>query len=261
MKRQCELLGVNRSTAYYKPKGDTSNDTEVMTLIDSIYTEMPFYGSRKMAKELTRLLGEPINRKRVRRLMERMGIQAIYSKPRTTIPHPAHKKYPYLLRDVPITRVGQVWSTDITYIRLERGFAYLVAVIDWHSRYVISWRLSNTMDAGFCVDALKEALATGTPEIFNSDQGCQFTCADFLAPLLERHVSISMDGRGRALDNIFVERLWRSVKYENVYLKGYQTIEEARRGLAEYFKLYNQRRLHESLDYKTPEEVHYATAA
>jgi putative transposase len=261
VKRQCELLGLNRSTVYYKPKGDSSNDTDVMTLIDSIYTEMPFYGSRKMAKELTRLLGEPINRKRVRRLMERMGIQAIYSRPRTTIPHPAHKKYPYLLRDVPITHVGQVWSTDITYIRLERGFAYLVAVIDWHSRYVISWRLSNTMDAGFCIDALKEALATGTPEVFNTDQGSQFTCEDFLAPLLDRHVSISMDGRGRALDNIFVERLWRSVKYENVYLKGYQTIEEARRGLAEYFKLYNQRRLHESLDYKTPEEVHYAIAA
>lgn len=261
MTRQCELLEVNRSTVYYKPKGDTSDDTRLMTLIDMQYTEMPYYGSRKIAKQLTRQLGEPINRKRVRRLMDRMGIQAIYSKPRTTIPHPAHKKYPYLLRDVPIERVGQVWSTDITYIRLERGFAYLVAVIDWRSRYVISWRLSNTMDAGFCIDALKEALATGTPEVFNSDQGSQFTCEDFLAPLMARGVSISMDGRGRALDNIFVERLWRSVKYENVYLKGYQTIEEARLGLAAYFKLYNERRLHESLDYKTPEEVHYATAA
>jgi putative transposase len=222
---------------------------------------MPFYGSRKMAKEMTRRLGSPVNRKRIQRLMELMGIQAIYSKPRTTIPHPAHKKYPYLLRNVPVTRVGQVWSTDITYIRLERGFAYLTAVIDWHSRYVISWRLSNTMGAGFCVEALEDALATGTPEIFNTDQGSQFTCDDFLVPLLARGVKVSMDGRGRALDNIFVERLWRSVKYENVYLKGYQTIEEARRGLGEYFRLYNERRLHESLGYNTPEEVHYAIAA
>lgn len=261
VKRQCELLGVNRSTVYYKPKGDSSEDTDLMRYIDEEYTDMPFYGSRKIAKSLTRKLGVLIGRKRVRRLMDLMGIQAIYSKPRTTIPHPAHKKYPYLLRDVEINRVGQVWSTDITYIRLERGFAYLVAVIDWHSRYVISWRLSNTMEATFCVEALKAALATGTPEVFNTDQGCQFTSQEFLAPLLERHVSISMDGRGRALDNIFVERLWRSVKYENVYLKGYQTMDEARAGLAEYFKLYNERRLHESLGYLTPREVHYATAA
>jgi len=261
VKRQCELLGVNRSTVYYKPKGDSSEDTDLMRYIDQEYTDMPFYGSRKIAKALTRKLGVLIGRKRVRRLMDLMGIQAIYSKPRTTIPHPAHKKYPYLLRDVEINRVGQVWSTDITYIRLEHGFAYLVAVIDWHSRYVISWRLSNTMEASFCVEALQAALATGTPEVFNTDQGCQFTSQEFLAPLIERHVSISMDGRGRYLDNIFVERLWRSVKYENVYLKGYQTMDEARAGLAEYFKVYNERRLHESLGYLTPQEVHYALAA
>jgi putative transposase len=232
-----------------------------MAIIDEIYTQMPFYGSRKMAKELSRRLKTRINRKRIQRLMEIMGIEAVYSKPRTTIASKSHKKYPYLLRNVPINRVGQVWSTDVTYVRLERGFAYLTAVIDWHSRYVISWRLSNTMDAGFCIEALKEALETGTPEIFNTDQGSQFTCSDFLAPLQERGIKISMDGRGRALDNIFVERLWRSVKYENVYLKGYQTLEEARRGLGEYFALYNRQRLHESLGYRTPAEVHYALAA
>lgn len=232
-----------------------------MRHIDEEYTEKPYYGTRKIAKALTRKLGIPMGRKRVRRLMGMMGIQAIYAKPRTTIPHPAHKKYPYLLRGVEINHVGQVWSTDITYIRLEHGFAYLTAVIDWHSRYVISWRLSNTMDASFCIDALEAALATGTPEVFNTDQGSQFTCEEFLAPLIKRGISISMDGRGRALDNIFVERLWRSVKYENVYLKGYRTMDEARDGLAAYFKLYNERRLHESLGYLTPEEVHFAIAA
>jgi putative transposase len=234
----------------------------MMQRIDKIYTEFPFYGSRKITKQLRRdLPGMHINRKRVQRLMERMGISAIYPKPNTSWAHPAHKKYPYLLRDVEIDRVGQVWSTDITYIPLERGFAYLVAVIDWHSKYVLSWRLSNTMDVSFCVDALQEALRKGTPEVFNSDQGSQFTSEEFLAPLIAKGISISMDGKGRALDNVFVERLWRSVKYEDVYLKGYQTLEEARNGLAEYFRKYNERRLHESLGYQTPEEVHYAIAA
>jgi putative transposase len=261
IKRQCELLGINRSTVYYRPRGDKSEDTELMRHIDEEYTEKPYYGARKIAKALTRKLGTTVGRKLVRRLMDLMGIQAIYAKPRTSIPHPAHKKYPYLLRDVEVKHVGQVWSTDITYIRLERGFAYLTAVIDWHSRYVLSWRLSNTMEASFCVEALQAALEKGTPDVFNTDQGSQFTCEEFLAPLIKRGISISMDGRGRALDNIFVERLWRSVKYENVYLKGYCTIEEARAGLTEYFKLYNERRLHQSLDYRTPYEVHHALAA
>jgi putative transposase len=261
IKRQCELLGINRSTQYYRPVGNRKGDTELMQLIDKIYTEMPFYGSRKIAKELSRRLGCEVNRKRVCRLMQRMGIVAIYAKPKTTSSNPAHKKYPYLLRDVPIKQKNQVWSSDITYIPLATGHAYLVAVIDWHSRYVVSWRLSNTMEASFCVEALNEALSKGRPDVFNTDQGSQFTSSEFLAPLIERGISISMDGKGRALDNIFVERLWRSVKYENVYLKGYQTMAEARRGLAEYFNLYNERRLHESLGYKTPSEVHYAQAA
>ena len=219
------MLGIHRSTAYYKPRGDSSKDTEMMQRIDKIYTDFPYYGSRKVTKQLRRdLPGMRINRKRVQRLMERMGISAIYPKPNTSISHPAHKKYPYLLRDVEIERVGQVWSTDITYIPLEKGFAYLVAIMDWHSKYVLSWRLSNTMDVSFCVEALGEALRKGTPEVFNSDQGSQFTSEEFLAPLIAKGISISMDGRGRALDNIFVERLWRSVKYENVYLKGYQTL-------------------------------------
>ena len=246
---------------YYTPRGDDSQDIALMRLVDEEYTEKPYYGARKIAKALTRRTGTLIGRKRVRRLMDRMGIQAIYAKPRTTIPNVAHKKYPYLLRDVEVDHVGQVWSTDITYIPLERGFSYLTAVIDWHSRYVISWRLSNTMEASFCVEALEAALATGSPEVFNTDQGSQFTSEEFLAPLIARHISISMDGKGRAIDNVFVERLWRSVKYENVYIKGYKTMEEARSGLAEYFKLYNERRLHEALGYKTPKEVHYAIAA
>lgn len=262
VKRQCELLGLSRSTAYYKPRPDRRDDTVLMAEIDRIYTDMPFYGSRKMTRELRRRHpGQKINRKRVQRLMAEMGISAIYPKPKTTISCPQHKKYPYLLRDVAVTKTGQVWSTDITYIPLAQGFAYLVAVIDWHSKYVLSWRLSNTMDASFCIDALKEALTKGTPEIFNTDQGSQFTCQDFLNVLLDRKISISMDGRGRALDNVFVERLWRSVKYEDVYPKGYRTMEEARVGLAAYFKLYNERRLHESLGYQTPAEVHYALAA
>lgn len=261
VKRQCKLLGISRSTVYYKPRPDRKDDTLLMNEIDKIYTELPYYGSRKIAKELTRQLKRQINRKRVQRLMERMGIEAIYSKPRTTIACKEHKKYPYLLRDIEITKKNHVWSTDITYIPLAKGFAYLVAVMDWHSKYVLSWRLSNTMDASFCIEALEEALGKDRPEIFNTDQGSQFTCQEFLAPLIAKGISISMDGKGRALDNIFVERLWRSVKYEDVYLKGYQTIEEARRGLAAYFKLYNERRLHETLGYQTPEEVHYALAA
>jgi putative transposase len=259
--RQCKLLSLNRSTLYYEERGESLDNIGLMTMIDEQFTETPFYGSRRMAKVLSRKLGISINRKRVARLMKIMGIAAIFPGPNTSAAHPRHKKYPYLLRDVEITRRDQVWSTDITYVRLKHGFAYLVAVIDWHSRYVLSWRLSNTMDTSFCIDALNEALSKGTPEVFNTDQGSQFTSEDFLAPLIARGISISMDGRGRALDNIFVERLWRSVKYEDIYPKGYETISEARRGLAKYFELYNQRRPHQSLSYQTPAEVHYGSAA
>jgi putative transposase len=237
-------------------------DTPLKALIDEIYTEMPFYGSRKISKSLGQRLGSPINRKRVQRLMREMGIHAIYPKPNTSKPNVQHKKFPYLLRGFSITKVGQVWSTDITYIPLKSGFAYLVAIIDWHSKYVLSWGLSNTMDSSFCVDALKTALDEhGSPQIFNTDQGSQFTSEDFLRPLIERDIKISMDGRGRAHDNIFVERLWRSVKYEDVYPRGYETFEEAYNGLQRYFEMYNNRRIHQALDYKTPVSVQYGLAA
>jgi len=262
LKRQCELVSVARSTSYYRSVRICPGDEDLKRQVDEIYTEMPFYGSRRMAVALQERNRFPVNRKRVQRLMREMGIEAIHPGPRTSIPNVAHKKFPYLLRNVPIQRVNQVWSVDITYIPLKTGFAYLVAIMDWHSRYVLSWRLSNTMNADFCVETLKDSLSKyGKPEIFNSDQGSQFTSDEFLQPLIERDISISMDGRGRAHDNIFIERLWRSVKYENVYLKGYETIEDARTGLTDYFELYNNRRLHQSLGYKPPVVVHYALAA
>lgn len=229
-------------------------------MIDETYTDFPYFGSRKMARYLSRKTGVRINRKRIQRLMREMGIMAIYAKPRTSIPDPGHKIYPYLLRGLKVTRPNQVWSTDITYVRLSHGFVYLVAIIDWFSRKVLSWRLSNTMDTRFCREALEEALAKGKPEIFNTDQGSQFTSEEFTEVLKGEGISISMDGRGRALDNIFVERLWRSVKYEDIYPKGYRTMQEAWRGLTEYFKRYNTERPHESLDYRTPAEVHELAA-
>ena len=232
-----------------------------MAAIDEQYTETPFYGSRRMAKALTRKTGLLVNRKRVARLMEVMGIQAIFPGPNTSRENPAHRKYPYLLRGLAINRSKQVWSTDITYVRLKEGFAYLVAVIDWHSRYVLSWRLSNTMESSFCISALLEALSKGTPEIFNTDQGSQFTSEEFTWELVSRGIKVSMDGRGRALDNVFIERLWRSVKYEDIYPKGYETMAGAHLGLTKYFELYNKRRPHQSLKYQTPEEVHYCIAA
>jgi putative transposase len=222
-----------------------------MSAIDEEYTEAPFYGARKIAKEL-RLKGWTVGRKRVRRLMRLMGLEAVVPTKNTSKRNLEHKVYPYLLRGVSINRVNQVWGMDITYVRLGKGFAYLTAIIDWHSRYVISWRLSNTLSADFCVDCLKEALQYGTPETFNTDQGSQFTSEEFIQVLIQNKIRISMDGRGRALDNIFVERLWRTVKYENIYLKGYRTIPEAKEGLREYFDWYNMARLHQSLDYKTP---------
>lgn len=258
LRRQCALLGLNRSTWYAPARvGDESTENQrVMDRINTIYTDHPFYGSRKLTVVLRRE-GYRINRKRVRRLMRAMGLVSIAPKPNTSRPHPQQAVYPYLLRGVVIERPNQVWSTDITYLRIERGWAYLVALIDWHSCYVLAWRLSNTMDTAFCVDALTEALEQhGTPEIFNTDQGSQFTSAAFIEVLNHHHIRISMDGKGRALDNIFIERLWRSLKYEEVYLKHYQSLREAQTELSVYFRFYNTDRPHQSLDDRTPEQVY-----
>ena len=258
MTRQCELAGVNRSTVYgqkLKAKSDTQ-ELLLLELIDAEYTRHPFYGSRKIRHYLIGL-GYKINRKRVQRLMQLLGLAGMAPGPNTSHPHPQHLVYPYLLRGLEVIRPNQVWSADITYIRLVGGFVYLVAVIDWYSRKVLSWRLSNTLECLFCVDCLEQALQIyGSPEIFNTDQGCQFTSAAFTGVLKTRSIEISMDGRGRALDNIFVERLWRSVKYEDVYLKGYATMTELLKGLTEYFRFYNMTRLHQSLDYHTPDTVY-----
>jgi putative transposase len=255
VRRQCAMLGVARSGAYRKPSPANDTDLALMRRIDALHTERPFLGSRRIA----RMLGEdglPINRKRVRRLMRLMGIEALGPKPRTTKPAPGHKIYPYLLRDMTIDRPNQVWAADITYIPIGCGFLYLVAVIDWASRAVLSWRLSNTMDASFCVAALEEALAQyGRPEIFNTDQGSQFTSADFTGVLSKAGASISMDGRGRGMDNVFIERVWRSLKYEDIYLKGYADGREAKAGIGEYFAFYNERRLHQALGYRAPMAV------
>lgn len=260
LKRQCELAEVSRATTYRKrhtaEREADADDLQLCRLIDEEYTKRPFYGSRRMVKFL-RNQGYVVNRKRVQRLMRQLGLAGMAPGPATSSKHPEHKVYPYLLRGVAVTRPNQVWSTDVTYIRLERGFAYLVAIIDWYSRKVLSWRISNSMDAAFCVDCLEDALREyGKPEIFNSDQGSQFTSHAFTGVLKREGVSISMDGRGRALDNIFVERLWRSVKYEDVYLKGYATMGELTIGLTQYFSFYNAERPHQSLDYKTPNEVY-----
>lgn len=254
--RQCELVGLARSSYYYEPTGESEYNETLMKLIDRIYTEHPFLGSRKIA-EMLQEPGRAVNRKRIARLMRRMGLEAVYPKKRTSIPDSAARKYPYLLRGVSVERPDQVWATDITYIRMKRGFAYLVAIMDWFSRYVISWRLSVFMDVAFCVDALEAALAGGgKPEIFNSDQGSQFTSEAFTGRLNDSGIAISMDGRGRYLDNIFVERLWRSVKYEEVYLKDYADVWEAEQELAAYFRFYNKRRPHQSLAYKTPHQIY-----
>lgn len=250
--RQCELLGIARSTWYYEAVGETQENLALMRRIDEQYLKTPFYGSRKIADVLH------VNRKRVQRLMRLMGLVAIYPKRRTTQPASGHKIYPYLLRNVAITYPNQVWSTDITYLPLHHGFLYLVAVIDWYSRYVLSWRLSNTMDGLFCLEALDEALAISQPEIFNSDQGSQFTAQAFTSRLLTRGVAISMDGRGRALDNVFIERLWRTVKYEEVYLKDYQDGYEAESSLESYFGFYCEERVHQALGYRTPAEVYHS---
>jgi len=255
---QCRLLGISRSGLYYQPKGISEKDLTLMKLIDRQYLATPFYGSRKIAAWL-QSQHYNVNRKRVRRLMRIMGLRAIYRRPRTSKPASGHKIYPYLLTGMKITRPNQVWATDITYIPMARGFLYLVAIIDWYSRYVLSWRLSNTLDTGFCVEAMEEALRKGKPDICNTDQGAQFTGEAFTGLLKQHGVKISMDGKGSYNDNLFIERLWRTVKYEEVYLKAYQDGREARIGLGNYFRFYNTERPHQTHGYQTPAEVYIST--
>jgi putative transposase len=245
------LVGLARSTCYYRPAGESAENLTLMRRLDEQYLQTPFYGSRKMAEMLN------VNRKRAQRLMRVMGIKAIYPKRRTTWPGAGHKVYPYLLRDIQVTRPDQVWASDITYVPLRHGFLYLVAVMDWYSRYVLSWRLSNTLTGSFCIEALEDALTRAQPEIFNSDQGSQFTATAFTSRLDSRGVAISMDGRGRAIDNVRIERLWRTVKYEEVYLRDYRDGWHAESSLAAYFRLYNEERIHQALGYRTPAEVYY----
>ena len=252
---QCRLLKVARSTLYYQPAPVDPDDLALMRRMDELYTASPFYGSRRMVAVLRRD-GWTVNRKRVRRLMRVMGLEAIYQKPNTSKAHPEHKVYPYLLRDLVIERPNQVWCADITYIPMAKGFVYLVAVMDWFSRRVLAWRVSITMEADFCVEALQDALARyGKPEIFNTDQGVQFTSADFVAVLESRGIRISMDGKGRFLDNIFIERLWRSLKYEEVFIKAYGSVMEARRGIGGWLSFYDEERPHQALGYRTPRGV------
>lgn len=256
--QQCELVGLSRSTWYYEPVGESAEDLALKALIDRIFTETPYFGSRKITVILRRL-GHRINRKRVRRLMREMGLEVIWQKPNTSKPHPENRIYPYLLRRLTIDRPNQVWCTDITYIPMPKGFLFLVAIMDWYSRKVLAWRLSNTMLADFCVEALEEALARcGRPEIFNTDQGSQFTSEAFTGLLHSHGIRISMDGRGQWRDNVFIERLWRSVKYEDVYLKAYESVAQARQSLARYFDFYNARRPHSSLDAQTPDTVYFS---
>jgi putative transposase len=244
-----------RSSFYYRPHGETAENLLLMRLLDEQYTRTPYYGIRRMTAWL-QSLGKEVNHKRVARLLRQMGLEAVYPKPHLSRPNAEHKIYPYLLRGVAVERPNQVWSSDITYVRLRAGYVYLVAIMDWFSRYVLSWELSVTMESEFCVSALDRALQVGRPEIFNSDQGSQFTSVDFTRPLEAHGIRISMDGRGRALDNIFVERLWRTVKYEEVYLKDYVTVPVAVDSLAVYFRFYNGQRLHQSLGYRTPASVY-----
>lgn len=262
LRRQCDLTGLNRSSYYYEnslsngPMTDSEENMQIMKFIDQQYIKTPSYGSRRMTAQL-RLEGYLLNRKRIQRLMRQMGLQAIYPKPRLTVRNSDHKIYPYLLRSVSIEHVNQVWSSDITYIPMSNGFMYLTVVLDWYSRYVLSWVLSNTLDVDFCLEALDEALSTGCPEIFNTDQGTQYTSTAFTNRLQKSNIKISMDSRGRALDNVFVERLWRSVKYEDIYIKDYQSVSELKYGLEQYFWHYNNERPHQGLDGKTPAMVYF----
>jgi len=256
VRQQCELLGLNRSSYYYQAATESELNLKLMQLIDKQYLKTPFYGYRKMTAYL-RDLEYAVNRKRVRRLMNLMGIEAVGPRPQTSQPGKAHKIYPYLLRGVKITRVNQVWSADITYVPMKRGFMYLVAILDWYSRYVLSWEISNTLDGAFCLTALDDALERyRQPEIFNTDQGVQFTAQAFTKRLEDAEIAVSMDGRGRFVDNIFVERLWRSVKQENIYLNDYETGIELVAGVASYFDFYNHERFHQSLGYQTPAQVY-----
>jgi putative transposase len=255
VRRQCELLGLSRSSLYYEPIPEAPENLRLMRLIDEEYTAHPFYGSRKMTRWLVQE-GEAVNRKRVQRLMRLMGLEAIYPKPKLSAAGRGNRLYPYLLRDVCIERPDQVWSTDITYVPLACGFMYLAAIIDWYSRYVLAWRLSNTLDGSFCLDMLEEALSRGKPEVFNTDQGVQFTAQAWTSRLETAGVSVSMDGRGRCLDNVFVERLWRSVKYEDIYIHRYEAVPQLQQGLGRYFPYYNEERFHQSLDYRTPADVY-----
>lgn len=258
--KQCSLLGLSRGYYYYKPIELSDEDLELLQKIDELYTEDPTRGQRRMRSALRKRFSLKIGRKRIKRLMNMLGISAIYPKKNLSLANRQHKKYPYLLRGVDVNRVNQVWSTDITYIRLKRGFVYLVAIIDWYSRYVLAWRISTTLDRSFCMEALNEAISKyGVPEIFNTDQGCQFTSNEFTQILKDHKIKISMDGRGRALDNIFVERLWRTVKYEDVYIKEYRTVSDCREGLDMFFERYNCRREHSSLDDNYPEEIYFGT--
>ena len=255
VRQQCELLSLNRSTWYYTAATESEENLCLMRLIDEQYLRRPFFGSRRMAVWLESV-GRVVNRKRVQRLMRLMGIEALYPKPRTTQNNPEHRIFPYLLRDVAIVRPDQVWSTDITYVPMPRGFMYLTAVIDWYSRYVLSWQLSNSLEGSFCLEALEQALRHGRPEIFNTDQGVQYTAAAFTGRLQRDEILISMDGRGRALDNVFIERLWRSVKYECLYLHGFATVPALTQGLTDYFDFYRHERPHQALDYSTPAQVY-----
>lgn len=259
LSRQCRLLKLSRSSQYYEAVPVNDRDLELMRLIDEIHLRYPFYGGRRIRNELGDL-GHAVGRGHVGTLMRKMGIEALYCKPKLSKPHPGHKVHPYLLRGVEIDRANHVWAADITYLPMAKGFCYLVAIIDWASRKVLAWRLSNTLDTSFCLAALDEAvLRFGAPEIFNTDQGSQFTSEAFTDALESRRISISMDGKGRWLDNVFVERLWRSVKYEEVYLKAYGSIAEARKELEAYFDFYNRRRRHQGLDDRTPDEVYWVT--
>jgi putative transposase len=255
VRRQCELLGLNRSTAYYTPAEETEENLCLMRRIDEQYLKTPWYGSRRMAHWLT-IQGTVVNRKRVQRLMRLMDIEAIYPRPKTTEVASEHRKYPYLLRDRQVQKPDEVWAADITYIPMVSGFMYLVAVIDWYSRYVLAWRLSNSLESSFCVEVLEEALSQRRPEIFNTDQGVQFTSKGFTGRLEAAGVNISMDGKGRALDNVFIERLWWSVKYEHVYLHDHTSVASLHQGLRTYLEYFNQERPHQSLEYQTPSAVY-----
>lgn len=260
MRQQCQLLKLNRSSLYYQSKPEDSDNVELMRLLDEEYTMHPFKGVLRMTKYLEDL-GYHVNPKRVRRLLRMMGIMAIYPQKNLSASHPAHKKYPYLLKDLTVDQANMVWCTDLTYIRLNQGFIYLSVIMDWYSRYVLSWGLSNSMEASFCVGTLEDALLYyGKPDIFNSDQGSQYTSTEFTGLLLANDIKISMDGRGRAFDNIFIERLWRSVKYEEVYIKDYADMQEAKRSLKRYFEFYNYERHHQGLAYKKPAEVYFNTS-